>query len=141
MDYLPFVPASDCAQAASQPGSCRLAAGQAVRMRARQDGRLRVMQGPVWLTFDNAAHDASVQAGDHVLSAGDSVLLRAGQSMVMQAWARQGQAQVQWEAAPVAKALPVFGAASRRGVRLSRLARLVQRLARGPASAPLACGR
>ena len=141
MDYLPFVPAGDCAQAASQPGSFRLAASQAVRMRARQAGRLRVMQGPVWLTFDNAAHDASVQAGDHVLSAGDSVLLRAGQSMVMQAWARQGQAQVQWEAAPVAKALPVFGAASRRGVRLSRLARLVQRLARGPASAPLACGR
>ena len=34
----------------------------------------------------------------------------------MQAWARQGQAQVQWEAAPVAKGLPVFGAASRRAV-------------------------
>ena len=59
-------------------------------MRARQAGRLRVMQGPVWFTFDNAAHDASVQAGDHVLNAGNSVLLRAGQSVVMQTWARQG---------------------------------------------------
>ena len=143
MDYLPFVPAGAPAQAARPPGSCQLAAGQAVTLRARQPGRLRVTQGQVWITFDNAAHDASVRAGDHVLGAGDSVALRAGQSLVMQAWARQGQAQVQWEAAAVAKALPVFGAASRRGVRFSGLAVWAWRLARSPAadSAPLACGR
>lgn len=143
MDYLPFVPASVAAQAAHPPGSCQLATGQAVTLRARQPGRLRVTQGQVWITFDNAARDASVRAGDHMLGAGDSVALCAGQSLVMQSWARQGQAQVQWETAPVARTLPVFATASRRGGVSSWLAGWTRRLASRPeaASAPLACSR
>jgi hypothetical protein len=100
-----------------QPGSCRLEAGQAITMRARQAGQLRVVQGRLWITFSNAAQDARVRAGDHFLLPGQSLAVSAGETVVMESWA-VGQpvpAWVCWEPAPVPRLMPVFFSARRAG--------------------------
>lgn len=96
-----------------QSGSCRLEAGQAITMRARQAGQLRVVQGRLWITFSNAAQDARVQAGDHFLLPGQSLALAAGQTVVMEPWAvgQPALAWVGWEPAPVPRLMPVFRSA------------------------------
>ena len=116
--FLPAGAAGDVAgvMAPIQPGQhghCALPAGQALTLRARQAGRLRVTQGRLWLTVSDAAHDGRVRAGDHFLLPGQSLLLAAGQTVVLESWAVGPPAPVGlcWEPAPVASLMPVLGAA------------------------------
>lgn len=83
-----------------------LPAGQAMTVQARESGVLRVGQGRLWVTFNQAGHDLSVPAGDHFLAMGESLRLSAGQTVVMESWPEgakgaQGAATpacVSWEA-------------------------------------------
>jgi hypothetical protein len=87
----------------NQSGGFRLAAGQALSLRARQAGRLHVVQGRLWVTLSNAAQDGRVRAGDHVLLPGDSLALSAGEAVVIESWVMGGQsasASIRWEPAP-----------------------------------------
>lgn len=90
-----------------------LSAGQALTLRARQAGRLCVVQGRLWLTFSDAARDSRVRAGDHFLLPGQSLALAVGETVVLESWAiDQGMpACLRWEPAPVASLMPVLGAA------------------------------
>ncbi len=54
-------------------------------MRPKAPGVLRVTQGCAWVTFDDAADDVSVQAGDHFLNANQDLHIKAGQALVMEA--------------------------------------------------------
>ena len=54
-------------------------------MRPKAPGVLRVAQGSAWVTFDDAADDASVQAGDHFLKSNQGLHIKAGQVLVMEA--------------------------------------------------------
>lgn len=116
-----FLPAGAAGDAAGviapiQPGPSghyALAAGQALTLRARQAGRLRVTQGRLWLTVGDAAQDGRVRAGDHFLQSGESLALAAGQTVVLESWAvgPPASAGLCWEPAPVARLMPVLGAA------------------------------
>ena len=54
-------------------------------MRPKASGVLRVTQGNAWVTFNDAANDASVQAGDHFLNSNQYLHIKAGQVLVMEA--------------------------------------------------------
>lgn len=90
-----------------------LPAGQALTLRARQAGRLRVVQGRLWLTFSDASRDSRVRAGDHFLLPGQSLALAVGDIVVLESWAvgQSARACLRWEPAPVASLMPALGAA------------------------------
>ena len=44
---------------------------------------LCVTQGSAWVTFNDAANDASVRAGDHFLNSNQDLHIKAGQVLVM----------------------------------------------------------
>ena len=65
-------------------GCWKLAQGRALTLRAKSGGVLRIAQGAVWITFDNAQRDDGVRGGDHFLGAGDILHLLPGQTLVME---------------------------------------------------------
>ena len=71
-------------------GCWKLGPGRALTLRATRPSVLRIAQGLVWLTFDNAHHDGGVRGGDHFLGAGDSVRLLSGQALVMESYSAPG---------------------------------------------------
>ena len=75
-------------------GSYCLAAGRALGLRPRQDALLRIRHGSVWVTLPS-------QPGDHFLAAGDSLLVKAGDALVMEPWARRSAQAA--KAAPAAQ--------------------------------------
>lgn len=54
-------------------------------MRPKAPGVLRVTQGSAWVTFNDAANDASVQAVDYFLNANQNLQIKAGQVLVLEA--------------------------------------------------------
>ncbi|MES2361163.1 MAG: DUF2917 domain-containing protein [Pseudomonadota bacterium] len=68
-------------------GCWKLAPGRALSLRAGQAGELRVAEGRVWITFDDAGQDSRVRAGDYFLSQGERLPLLPGQSLVMESFA------------------------------------------------------
>ena len=66
-------------------GYFKLQPRHALTLTIRAPGELRIAHGKVWLTFANAAQDASVRAGDHVLQPGEALQLAGGQTVVMEA--------------------------------------------------------
>ena len=93
---------------AALPGCWTLGAGRALSMRASQAGELCVARGRVWVTFDNAAVDSSVRAGDYFLGEGESLQLAAGQSLVMESFGSgdTASAYFSWEPALQRSASP-----------------------------------
>ena len=51
----------------------------------KHSGNLRVAQGAAWVTFLNAASDTTVRGGDHFVNAGQSLQIKAGQVLVIEA--------------------------------------------------------
>ena len=70
----------------SSVGSFKLWPKSAVTLNNQAPGELRITHGCVWLTFVDAAQDASVRAGDHFLQVGDRLHLARGQQVVMEAF-------------------------------------------------------
>jgi len=85
-------------------GFWKLGAGRALTLRASQAGVLRIAHGRVWATFDSASQDIQVRAGDHFLGRGESLSLRAGESLVMESFSAGHAASVyfSWEPASAA---------------------------------------
>ena len=87
-------------------------AGQAMTVRVRESGVLRIQQGRLWLTFSpangngNGDSDRCPPAGDYFLERGDGLPLAAGQIVVIEMWAKAAPseqnaaapARVSWEA-------------------------------------------
>ncbi|MDO9404017.1 MAG: DUF2917 domain-containing protein [Polaromonas sp.] len=82
-------------------GCWKLAAGRALTVRASQAGELRIAHGRVWATFDLANGDSAVRAGDHFLSRGESLVLEAGQQLVLESFGlgHASSAYFSWEPA------------------------------------------
>jgi hypothetical protein len=80
-------------------GFWKLGAGRALTLRASQAGVLRIAHGRVWATFDFASQDIQVRAGDHFLGRGESLSLRAGESLVMESFSagHAASAYFSWE--------------------------------------------
>ncbi|MFS2033963.1 DUF2917 domain-containing protein [Polaromonas sp. CT11-55] len=83
-------------------GFWKLGAGRALTLHAAQAGVLRIAHGRVWATFDSASLDAEVRAGDHFLSRGESLTLKAGESLVIESFSAGHAASAYFSWEPVA---------------------------------------
>lgn len=75
-DHPQFAPVNSATLVTTLPGCWMLKPGCAVRLRASQAGEVCVARGRIWLTFDGAATDISVCAGDYFLAGGESLRSR-----------------------------------------------------------------
>ncbi len=74
--------------------------GHAVTLKPRTAGVLRVVNGRAWATLEVSRFSPLSEAGDHFLAMGHDLRLRAGQRVVVEAWAFKGQAGIQLEWVP-----------------------------------------
>jgi len=76
--------------------------GRAVTCKPRTAGVLRVISGRAWATLDVSRNTPLTETGDHFVALGHDLQLRAGQRVVVEAWAYKGQdgIQLQWVPAP-----------------------------------------
>lgn len=93
------------APATALPGTWKLARGRAITLRPAMDGILRVAHGRVWATVEGPHGATPGDSGDHVLEVGRSMVLRAGQSVVIEAWNQRGASWFAWD--PVFVTQPV----------------------------------
>ena len=67
-------------------GCFKLMPGRALTLTFKAPALLTIGHGSAWITFANAACDVSARAGDHFLSEGQSLQMRAGQAVVLEAF-------------------------------------------------------
>jgi len=74
---------------------------------------LRVISGRAWATLDVSRNTPLTETGDHFVALGHDLQLRAGQRVVVEAWAYKGQdgIQLQWVPAPEDRAASRWQAA------------------------------
>ncbi|WHZ13052.1 MAG: hypothetical protein OJF60_003493 [Burkholderiaceae bacterium] len=84
---------------AALPGCWQLGAGRVVTLRAQEHGALRVTQGEIWATVDEPHSGRGNESGDLFLAAGDTLALRPGLRVVLEAWDEGGSrgAWFSWE--------------------------------------------
>jgi hypothetical protein len=87
----------DSAPATALPGTWKLVRGRAVTLRPSTDGILRVAHGRVWATLDGPHGCTPFDGGDHVLQVGRSMVVRAGQRLVIEAWNPSGASYFAWD--------------------------------------------
>jgi hypothetical protein len=92
------------APATALPGTWKLVRGRAVTLRPATDGILRVAHGRVWATLDGPHGGTPSDAGDHILQVGRSMVVRAGQRVVVEAWNASGASYFSWD--PIAVPAP-----------------------------------
>lgn len=85
------------------PGCWKLAPGQAITLRPRAAGVLKIAQGQVWATFDGPHTGHGNESGDHFLKAGQSVGVRGGQRLVFEPCAQPDETPVYFEWVPAAR--------------------------------------
>ncbi|MDB5900009.1 MAG: hypothetical protein JWP41_3611 [Ramlibacter sp.] len=90
------------APAGALPGTWKLARGRAITLRPAMDGVLRVAHGRVWATTDGPHGRTPTDAGDHVLEVGRSMVIKAGQRVVIEAWNANGASYFAWDVLPAA---------------------------------------
>ena len=93
------LPMEPSAVSAALPCSWRLDAGRAVTMRPHEAGVLSVAHGQIWATLQGPHRGRGNELGDHFLLPGESLTLRAGQRVVLEAWdaASQAPAWFKWD--------------------------------------------
>lgn len=97
------------APATALPGTWKLARGRAVTLRPVTDGILRIAHGRVWATVEGPHGCTPYDSGDHVLQVGRSMYVKAGQSVVIEAWNDTGASYFAWD--PVAETAPAVAPA------------------------------
>lgn len=75
-------------------GCFKLPTHHALTLNIKAPGELRIAHGRVWVTFADAAQDATVRAGDHFLQAGELLRLACGQQVVVEAFDAQPASSV-----------------------------------------------
>lgn len=94
------LPSTATVPPAVRRGAWQIAAGQAMTLKARSESVLRVRQGRLWVTCDATA---SWGSEDLVLAPGESLVVAAGQKLVMEPWDSFG-ATYSWDASADAAA-------------------------------------
>ncbi|MDH4449428.1 MAG: DUF2917 domain-containing protein [Rhodoferax sp.] len=74
-----------------------LSQGRAVTLKPRAAGMLRVTRGRAWVTLDVSRHSPLSETGDHFVTLGHDLPLRAGQRVVVEAWAYRGQDGIEFQ--------------------------------------------
>lgn len=123
-------------------GPWRLAPGHAWSVKSARAGLVRVVRGGVWATFDGPHPGPGNDRGDYVLEAGEMIMLRPGERLVLEA-ARNGQeAQIEWRpVADPAGAVALEARAADCDASAARLGRAIRALARRLAHVAGAHGR
>jgi hypothetical protein len=85
------------APATGLPGTWKLARGRAITLRPATDGIVRVAHGRIWVTLDGPHGGTPDDAGDQFLQAGRSMVVKAGQRVVMEAWNISGASYFAWD--------------------------------------------
>ncbi len=91
---------SSATSPSSHAGSFRIESGRAQTLRPQHDALLRIQQGSVWATLPS-------QPGDHFLKAGQCLLVKAGDALVIEPWALRQVAGAQetvyldWDPVPI----------------------------------------
>ena len=121
-------------QAAAAAG-WMIANGQAMTVRPKAAGTIRIIQGRAWITGDGPHPQQPERCGDLVLDSGASLPLHPGQRVVIESWARPGDVaplQLAWVPVrqPWAEAVrqPATDLVQALGQAAHALARLVQGL-------------
>ncbi len=83
------------------PGTWKLVAGRAITLEPREAGVLKVAHGQLWATYDGPHFGRDNESGDHFVSVGEKVQLRAGQRLVVEAWNQGAPAYFSWDPLPV----------------------------------------
>ncbi|MFZ3121535.1 MAG: DUF2917 domain-containing protein [Variovorax sp.] len=94
------LPSAAVVPPAVRRGAWQIAAGQAMTLKARSESVLRVRQGRLWVTCNATAQWGSE---DLVLAPGESLVVAAGQQLVMEPWDSFG-ATYSWDASADAAA-------------------------------------
>ena len=89
-----------CCPLANHTGYWKLSAGRALTLQPREWGRLCVAQGRIWLTVDDPWRERVGLWGDHMVSAGESVVLPPGATVVVESWERAGGLPVHFNWVP-----------------------------------------
>ena len=110
----------ESAPAAALPGTWKLARGRAITLTPVTDGIVRIAHGRVWATVEGPHGRTPCDSGDHVLEVGRSMYVRAGQSVVLEAWNATGASYFAWD--------PVFATAPAAARARLNLAGVVQPL-------------
>lgn len=80
-------------------GPCRLSPGRALSLQSAHGGLLRVTRGGLWATFDGPHAGPGNRLGDHVLEAGDLLVLGPGERLVVEPARAAQEAQIEWRPA------------------------------------------
>lgn len=83
------------------PGTWKLVAGRAITLQPREEGTFKVAHGQMWATYDGPHPGALNETGDHIVGAGQTLRLRAGQRLVVESWNWQSPSYFSWEPLPV----------------------------------------
>jgi len=94
-------------EAQALSGCWKLAAGQAITLQLRDAGELHIAHGRVWATFTTGTGSPGARTGDHFLSRGESLVLRAGESVVMESFGAGHAASAYFSWEPARQAAPV----------------------------------
>lgn len=96
-------------QSSPARGAWKLAARKALSLRPREAGVLTVVRGRAWITAGGATGLSPEDSGDHVLAAGQRLMVPGGSHVVLEAWKDedaffdwQPQAALAWASAPAA---------------------------------------
>lgn len=65
-------------------GSWELKEKRAMSLFPKEDSILKIMQGRAWVTLGDGVHDRDAHYGDHVLEAGQTLMVHAGQRVVFE---------------------------------------------------------
>lgn len=85
------------ASSAALRGTWKMQAGRAMTLQPREAGIFRIAHGSMWITFDGPHGGPPNDQGDHVLGAGESIRIQAGQRVVAEAWGTQGASYFTWD--------------------------------------------
>ncbi|MES2632216.1 MAG: DUF2917 domain-containing protein [Pseudomonadota bacterium] len=88
--------------AASLPGTWKLSHGRAITLQPREEGTFKVAHGQVWVTWDGPHNGAGNQSGDHFVSTGQTLRVRAGERLVVESsnWTQRSPSYFSWEPLP-----------------------------------------
>ena len=103
------------APASALPGTWKLARGRALTLRPATDGILRVAHGRIWATRNGPHGRTPSDSGDHILEAGASMVVRARERVVIEAWMSGDASYFAWD--PVLQ--PARAMAARRRINFS----------------------
>jgi hypothetical protein len=108
MAFQTFTQTQQSTEAPALPGTWKLVHGRAITLEPREAGVLKVAHGQVWATYEGPHAGALNDMGDHVIGVGQTLVLGAGEKLVIEAWNGRAPAYFSWDPLPAPALAPRF---------------------------------